>query len=234
MLWLKLAIWEIFKTRQCQKFKTVNIIPSLFNRLRRDKPPPPPPHLPPVPEGEPQYPLPPQQTINQQGPYRTISQQGPHAGPYNGGMYPGMRQPLPGQSPQMFQQQVMGYSPRSPTTPIPMGPGSNRSVGGSSIDSYPPPLQRPGPGQGPPHASVRMVAHPHNPNIPQQHVHPGSIQGMRMQQAAAAGHQHPAMRRPSSSTSDMYTHAQHPQMIQPQRSASTIPYPSPPSSQGNF
>merc|ERR1719340_555154 len=37
----------------------------------------------------------------------------------------------------------------------------------------------------------------------------------------------PGIRRPSSSTSDMYGHQQHPQMMQPQRSASTIPYPNP-------
>ena len=136
----------------------------------------------------------------------------------------------------MLQQQVVGYSPRSPIAgqPIPMGPGSNRSAGGSSIDSYPPPLQRPGPpGTGPPHASVRLVSHPNNPHLLQQqhNVFPqGMHPGMRIPQQPPANH--PGIRRPSSSTSDMYNHAQHPQMMQPQRSASTIPYPSPASSQG--
>ena len=201
-----------------------------FFRLRRDKPPPPPPHLPPVPEGEPQHAMPPQQTQ-----FRPSPNQGPHSGPYNGGMHPGMRPPLlPGQSPQMMPHQGMGYSPRSPMAAqhIPMGPGSNRSAGGSSVESYPPPLQRPGPnaGMGPPHASVRMVSHPNNnPHLQQQH-HPGMHPGMRMQQPPPGGH--PGIRRPSSSTSDMYNHQQHPQMMQPQRSASTIPFPSPSTSQG--
>ena len=184
-----------------------------------------------MPEGEPQYPIPPQQPMNQQGQHRPPMNQGPH---YNGGFHPGMRQQiLPGQSPQMVQQQGMGYSPRSSsaTQHIPMGPGSNRSAG-SSVDTYPPPLQRPGPpGTGPPHASVRMVSHPNNnPNLPQQHVlPPGMHPGMRMQHPQG---NNPGMRRPSSSTSDMYNPQPHPQMIQPQRSASTIPYPSPSASQG--
>ena len=204
---------------------------DFFSRLRRDKPPPPPPHLPPVPEGEPQHAMPPQQTQ-----FRPPSNQGPHSGPYNGGMHPGMRpQLLPGQSPQMMPHQGMGYSPRSPMAAqhIPMGPGSNRSAGGSSVESYPPPLQRPGPnaGMGPPNASVRMVAHPNNnPHLQQQQHHPGMHPGMRMQQPPPGSH--PGIRRPSSSTSDMYNHQQHPQMMQPQRSASTIPYPSPSTSQG--
>jgi len=178
--------------------------------------------------------MPPPQAMNHQGQHRPGMNQGPHAGPYNGGIHPGMRQQiLPGHSPQMIPQQLVGYSPRSPSTTqhIPMGPGSNRSAG-SSVDSYPPPLQRPGPpGIGPPHASVRMVSHPnHNPNLPQQHVlPPGMHPGMRMQPPPG---NNPGMRRPSSSTSDMYNHQQHPQMIQPQRSASTIPYPSPSASQG--
>merc|ERR1719264_1460643 len=134
----------------------------------------------------------------------------------------------------MMPHQGMGYSPRSPMAAqhIPMGPGSNRSAGGSSVESYPPPLQRPGPnaGMGPPNASVRMVSHPNNnPHLQQQH-HPGMHPGMRMQQPPPGGH--PGIRRPSSSTSDMYNHQQHPQMMQPQRSASTIPFPSPSTSQG--
>ena len=177
--------------------------------------------------------MPHQQAMNQ---HRHPSNQGPHSGPYNGGIHPGMRpQLLPGQSPQMLQQHGMGYSPRSPgaNQHIPMGPGSNRSAGGSSVDSYPPPLQRPGPpGMGPPHASVRMVSHPNNnPHLQQQpHVlPPGMHPGTRMPQAPG---NHPGMRRPSSSTSEMYAHQQHPQAMQPRRSASTIPYPSPSTSQG--
>ena len=175
--------------------------------------------------------MPPQQTQ-----FRPPPNQGPHSGPYNGGMHPGMRpQLLPGQSPQMMPHQGMGYSPRSPMAAqhIPMGPGSNRSAGGSSVESYPPPLQRPGPnaGMGPPNASVRMVSHPNNnPHLQQQQHHPGMHPGMRMQQPPPGSH--PGIRRPSSSTSDMYNHQQHPQMMQPQRSASTIPFPSPSTSQG--
>lgn len=202
-----------------------------FYRLRRDKPPPPPPHLPPVLEGETQYNMPPQQGSNQQGPYRPPSNQGPPHGQFNGNFHPGMRQQmLPGHSPQMLQQQGMGYSPRSASTTqqIPMGPGSNRSAGSSSVDSYPPPLQRPGPpGAVPPHATVRMVSHPNsNHPIPPQHVlPPGMAPGMRMHHPPPGSN--PGIRRPSSSTSDMYSHQQHPQMMQPQRSASTIPYPNP-------
>ena len=210
-----------------------------FYRLRRDKPPPPPPHLPPVPEGETQYNIPPQQGPNHQGQFRPPPNQGHPHGQFNGNVHPGMRQQmLPGHSPQMLQQQGMGYSPRSASSSqqIPMGPGSNRSAGSSSVDSYPPPLQRPGPpGVVPPHASVRMVSHPNsNHPIPQQHVlPPGMAPGMRMHNPPG---NNPGIRRPSSSTSDMYSHQQHPQMMQPQRSASTIPYPnpSPSTSQGNI
>ena len=171
----------------------------------------------------------PPQGMNQHGPYRPSQNQGPPHGQFNGNVHPGMRQQmLPGHSPQMLPNQGMGYSPRSSTTqPIPMGPGSNRSAGSSSVDSYPPPLQRPGPpGAGPPHASVRMVSHPNsNHHIPPQHVlPPGMAPGMRMHHQPG---NNPGIRRPSSSTSDMYSQQQHPQMMQPQRSASTIPYPNP-------
>ena len=182
-------------------------------RMRRDKPPPPPPHLPPVPEQEhPAVPPPQGYEMHAQPSY-----------PPGGGYY--MRRPP---YPQHVRPQ--GYSPRSPTGSVPLGPGSNMS-GGSDPSMHPPPLQRPSPGnaQVPYGGPIHPNHVQHSPNqVPQAYRVPHPLQ--QHQPAPPAGQmplrpvlkQPLVTRRPLSSTGDMYENQ--PTTI---RSASTLPYSGP-------